>query len=156
MHLAVMAIMIVQEKASDQEETMTEKSQTSVEEAENLATDLQEKEEMNAMRIVASEVSMNVVQKKDSTKIATTINTAIAVMLEVPLVTSVTSTTKVVVTTDQNVKEMNTAVVVSKEERKTHSTTDQKQQDKYVLTNISLMREYAAAVRLMTSYRQDL
>jgi hypothetical protein len=153
-----MAIMKDQERASDQEETTTEKSQASVAEARNLATDLLEKEEMNAMRIVASEVKTNAVQKEDSTKVVTMkINTAIAVTLEALLATSVASTTKVVVMTDQNVKVLNikvpnvVAAVASKEEKKIHSTTDQELLDKSVLTNTSPTLASAHAVKLMTS-----
>ena len=157
-----MAIVKDQERASDQEETMTEKNSVSAVEARILAIDLLEKEEMNAMRIAASEVKTNVVQKEDSvktvpredsTKVVTMkINTAIAVTLEALLVTSVASKTKVVAMTDQNVKVLNAvAVVASKEEKKTHSTTDQELLDKSVLTNTSPTLAYAHAVKLMTS-----
>ena len=163
-----MAIMKDQERASVQEETMTEKSQVSVAEARNLAIDLLEKEEMNAMRIVVSEVKTNVVLRKDLVKtvqeedsakiVTTTINTATAVTLEALLATSVASTTKVVVMTDQNVKVQNNVVVAvdSKEEKKIHCTTDQELLDKSVLTNTSLTQVYAHAVKQMTSSSQVL
>ena len=146
-----MAIMKDQEKASDQEETTTETNLTSATEAENLATDLLEKKDLNAMRIVASKVLMNVVLKEISTKIATTTNTAIAVTLEVLPVTNAASKTKVVVTTDLNVEIMNVvAAVDSKEEKKIRSTTDQRQQDKSASTNTSPTLAFVHAAKLTT------
>ena len=162
-----MAIMKDQERASDQEETMTEKNSVSVVEARILAIDLLEKEEMNAMRIAASEVKTNVVQKEDSvktalredsTKVVTMkTNTAIAVTLEALLATSVASTTKVVVMTDQNVKVLNikvpnvVAAVDSKEEKKIHCTTDQELLDKSVLINTSQTLASVHVVKQTTS-----
>ena len=95
---------------------------------------------MNAMRIAVSKVPMNAVLKEISAKIVTmTDHTATAVMQEALLVTR-ENLIKLALTTDKNVKvtaNVVAAVAASKEEKKTHSTTDQEQLDKSVLTNIS-------------------